>query len=294
MSRLTWGNERGVRIAAEHSEGRRALIIRRGPCVHDSRILREGETLAELGYAPLILGVVSEHVTERDAVIQGLPIMRLAPTSPFSWARSLLPRARPAQGPDGSVSGRGRGPVMRIAVRLHRWMRTLDFYRQAIGVVREQRPALIHCNDYNTMWVGVAARVVSRGSAVVYDSHELWADRNLRPEPRWWLLLCEFAVRPLRAPDDHRQPRLRRGDRPALPGPAAGRGPQHPRRPRRGGSRRGQPAGFLAERRSLPSLYVGALTTGRGLEVAIKALALLKRRSPADRRPGPGRLSRPS
>ena len=56
--------------------------------------------------------------------------------------------------------------------------------------MREQRPALIHCNDYNTMWVGVAARAMG-GTAVLYDSHELWPDRNLRPEPRWWLLACE-------------------------------------------------------------------------------------------------------
>ena len=57
-----------------------------------------------------------------------------------------------------------------------------------------ERPALVHCNDYNTMWIGVAAQVCS-GRRVVYDSHELWPDRNLRPEPRRWLLPCECAVR---------------------------------------------------------------------------------------------------
>ena len=50
---------------------------------------------------------------------------------------------------------------------------------------------LVHCNDYNTMWVGVLARLWYGRTAVVYDSHELWPDRNLRPEPRWWLMLCE-------------------------------------------------------------------------------------------------------
>jgi glycosyltransferase involved in cell wall biosynthesis len=51
------------------------------------------------------------------------------------------------------------------------------------------RPALVHCNDYNTMWIGVAAKL--GGARVIYDSHELWPDRNLRPEPRPWLMLCE-------------------------------------------------------------------------------------------------------
>jgi glycosyltransferase involved in cell wall biosynthesis len=40
------------------------------------------------------------------------------------------------------------------------------------------------------MWIGVAARL-AHGSALVYDSHELWPDRNMRPEARAWLLACE-------------------------------------------------------------------------------------------------------
>jgi glycosyltransferase involved in cell wall biosynthesis len=39
------------------------------------------------------------------------------------------------------------------------------------------------------MWVGIVARL--SGARVIYDSHELWPDRNLRPEARRWLMLCE-------------------------------------------------------------------------------------------------------
>jgi glycosyltransferase involved in cell wall biosynthesis len=67
--------------------------------------------------------------------------------------------------------------------------RTLDFYRRAVGALRTLRPVLVHCNDYNTMWPGVAARLM--GMRVVYDAHELWPDRNGRSEPRWWLLASE-------------------------------------------------------------------------------------------------------
>jgi glycosyltransferase involved in cell wall biosynthesis len=97
----------------------------------------------------------------------------------------------PGAAPSPPSEARPRG---RAATRLYRLLRTLDFYRRAVGVVRRERPALLHCNDYNTLWVGAAARVVSPGTAVVYDSHELWPDRNLRPEPRWWLLACEAAL----------------------------------------------------------------------------------------------------
>ena len=50
-------------------------------------------------------------------------------------------------------------------------------------IAARERPALVHCNDHNTMWAGLAVRALW-GGAVVYDSHELWADRNLRPEWR--------------------------------------------------------------------------------------------------------------
>jgi len=165
-------------------DGRRALIVRRGPCVYDSRILREADTLRRIGYDPLILGVVSDHVRATRDEQAGTPIVRLEPTSPFAWARSLQRRLTRRPRPTGveerypqPTPGASGNPLMRIAVRVHRWLRTLDFYRRAIAVLREERPALIHCNDYNTMWVGVAARLLG-GTTVIYDSHELWADRN--------------------------------------------------------------------------------------------------------------------
>ena len=189
---VTMANAIKRRAATPAAAGGPALIIARNPCVHNSRILREAHTLSALGYRPQILGVVSERVRDRHAISQGVPITRLSPTSPFSWARSLLRglRQREAATADGP-SGRGKGTAISVAIRLHRWIRTLDFYRRGVGVVRELRPALIHCNDYNTMWDRCRSPPHG-GAVVVYDSHELWADRNQRPEPRWWLLACEF------------------------------------------------------------------------------------------------------
>jgi glycosyltransferase involved in cell wall biosynthesis len=258
--------------------GRRALIIRRGPSVYDSRIVREADTLRKLGYEPLILGVVSEDVRETRDEQAGTPVVRLEPTSPFAWARSLQrrltrrPRAAGAQADSSELGGaRSANPLMRVAVRLHRWIRTLDFYRRAIAVVREVRPALVHCNDYNTMWVGVAARLFG-GSAVVYDSHELWPDRNGRPEPRWWLIACEYlfvhlAHRTITASPGYAEVMARRY---RIDPPGVIRNiPDASMLPLALSSANGDSAVGGGDRLAL---YVGALTTGRGLELSIMAL----------------------
>ncbi|HEY6654292.1 MAG TPA: glycosyltransferase family 4 protein [Solirubrobacterales bacterium] len=261
--------------------GAPALIIVRSPATHNSRELREAHTLRKLGYRPRILGVVSEQVRERQATVQGIPVTRLSPTSPFSWVRMRLGRSRSAStagpGTAGSPSrDADAGMAMSLAVRVHRWFRTIDFYRRAVAAVRDLRPALIHCNDYNTMWVGVAARLMG-GTAVVYDSHELWADRNLRPEPRWWLLACEFlfvrcAHRTITASPGYAEIMARRY---RIPPPQVIRNIPADVPPD------GSAAGDVRERPADPSradgepvaVYVGALTSGRGLEVSIQALA---------------------
>ena len=85
---------------------------------------------------------------------------------------------------DGRQLARGRLTALRrLAV-------TSAFYVQSIALTRENSPALVHANDYNTMWIGIVAKLLC-GSRLVYDSHELWPDRNGRPEWRPWLLACE-------------------------------------------------------------------------------------------------------
>ena len=83
------------------------------------------------------------------------------------------------------------------------------------------------------------------GSAVIYDSHELWPDRNLRPEASWWLVLCEGPVRARRRPRRDVEPRARRGRGAAATASpsrsSCGTSPHRPRR--RGGARLGAKAG---------------------------------------------------
>ena len=244
---------------------------------HDSRVLREAKTLASLGYSPEVLAVVSEDESRTEATIEGIRVTRLTPGSPFSWLRSRLRRSRADQGgppgggepPEPTAASPDAGaPRQSILVRIHRWLRTLDYYRRAIAVVRAERPVLIHCNDYNTMWVGVAARLMG-GTAVVYDAHELWPDRNLRPEPRWWLLVCEWlfvrvADRTITASPGYADviSRRYRVNRPQVIRNIPELSEQ---RPASGDPRENGDAGFV---------YVGALTRNRGIEVSIRAIAL--------------------
>jgi glycosyltransferase involved in cell wall biosynthesis len=253
------------------------LVIVRNPCTHDSRVLREARLLRRLGYSPLILGVVSDRDSDPAASVDGIPVRRLEPTSPLAWLRGLL-RSGPSGAGGGAPAeaaapsgGAGRpGPL----VQLHRWLRTLDYYRRAIAVVREQRPILIHCNDYNTMWVGVAARALT-GAAVVYDAHELWPDRNLRPEPRWWLLLCEalfvrVAHRTITASPGYAEVIAKRY---RVPRPPVVRNiPDLAMGTNASGAGNGDGAGGAA---AGTVTYIGALTRNRGLEESIRAIALV-------------------
>ena len=145
---------------------------------------------------------------------------------------------------------------------LNRLLVTLDYYRLGIGLVRRIRPDLVHCNDYNTMWIGVAAKAL--GSRVVYDAHEMWPDRNLRPEPRPWLMLCEalfvrIADQTITTSPGYAEAMAKRYriDPPVL-------------------VRNVPEVGFNGASPGVPEenvvVYYGAVTRGRGLETAIAAL----------------------
>lgn len=174
--------------------GGRAVLLVRNPFVHDARVLRAAAVVRDLGLDPLVVAVTSTSVRTRRESRDGIPVLRLDPRSPLSALsalRRLTGRGRSRRrdrAAEAHASPTARPPA--AAVRLHRLLRTADFYRLALGVIVRRRPALLHCNDHNTMWVGVVARLL--GVAVVYDSHELWPDRNGRTEPRWWLLTCEW------------------------------------------------------------------------------------------------------
>ena len=257
---------------------RLALILVRNTVSHDNRVLREVETLELSGYAVLVAGVVSTDEPDRRARVGDTNVVRLDPLAALGRRRRrrpdpfAAPEAEPGPTPTppntSSNPGSARAGRARTRARLRRLAVTASYYTQGAALCARTAPALVHANDYNTMWIALAAKLL-RGSRVVYDCHELWGDRNGRPELRAWLLACEAAFVRLADVTITASPgyaeaiaRRYRVPRPivvrnisAAPDasvPALARAPGPP----------------LA-------VYIGGLMPGRGLEQGIDALALV-------------------
>jgi len=177
--------------AARADEPRRALILVSNTVTHDSRVLREAASLRDLGFDVLIAGLVSPDEQRTELDVNGFAVVRLTPlesTRRLLRRRESEPATAPHETPTASAPGTGRSGKRFSALR--RLVVTSMYYTQGVALVRRTSPAIVHANDYDTMWIGIAAKLL-RHSRLVYDSHELWPDRG-RPEWRAWLVACEW------------------------------------------------------------------------------------------------------
>lgn len=249
-----------------------ALVLVRNTVSGDSRVLREAATLRDLGLDVIIGGQVSADEQQTEAVVDGFRVIRLTPVE--SLKRLLRRNGKPAGGSSARTAEPASEPETggRPAAREHNRIRQLAiawaYAVQGVALVLRVRPVLVHANDFNTMWVGVAAKLLRR-SRLVYDAHELWPDRNGRREWRPWLLACEWLFVHLADATLTVSPgcaevmaKRYRSDPPIVVRNVPERVLQHPQEPE--GLRAGQPP--LA-------VYVGLIAPGRGLEQAIQALA---------------------
>jgi glycosyltransferase involved in cell wall biosynthesis/SAM-dependent methyltransferase len=174
--------------------GRTALILVRNTVTHDARVHREAETLIRLGYRVVIAGVVSSEERDAQTRLAGADVVRLDPAATVRRAlrRGSAPAARRSVGTQRWEPTTAARIPWRARPR-HRLVRpglAAAFYAQAAALGRRLAPTLVHANDYNTMWAGIACKLMC-GSKLIYDSHELWPDRNGRPEWRPWLIWSE-------------------------------------------------------------------------------------------------------
>ncbi len=296
-----------------------SLLLVRNGVDHDARVLRAARVAERaLGGGALVVGVATASAPAGEASIEGVQVLRLPARPPGlgrvvgvlrQSARAGHARERHASPPQsgGTLHRLDNAPApsrreatrLTLASRARRTLSGLSFTLQALAVARRLRPWLVHANDWNTMWAGLFIKW-SSGAHLVYDSHELWADRNGRWEWRPWLLACEALF--VRAADEvltsspgyadalaarYRiaRPAVVRNIPEALSRPPAGThngsGGARPD-PNKGRSDHwGQPedGGILAAGRSRPEtplvVYVGGLMPGRGLEQMIDALALI-------------------
>jgi glycosyltransferase involved in cell wall biosynthesis len=280
----------------------RSLLLVRNGVDNDARVLRAARVAErKLGGSTLIVGVATVASPAGRSTVEGVQVLRLpagmrrSPAGPGWRAEAAarrptaVSRARSSglapAGPVKRDTSRERTRIPRVlsqsvarigpSARARRILNGLSFALRALIVARRVRPELVHANDWNTMWSGMAIKLVC-GARLVYDSHELWADRNGRWESRLWLLASEALF--VRVADEVLA---------SSPGHAAAIAARYrvtrPTVVRNIPEARAAAAGPDIVRRETASnacqpplvAYVGGLMPGRGLEQAIDAVALL-------------------
>jgi len=243
-----------------------ALVLVRNDVTHDARVLREARVLHDMGYDVLVAGVVSQEERQTELELEGIRVIRLV--GPLQWVRRLLrlsSRTHVVQNPAPSDSGH-RG-MATGEHRLRRVLITAAFNLQGAALAWRVAPELVHANDYDTMWIGVTAKLL-RGSRLVYDAHELWPDQGLagwRP----WLVGCEWLFTRLADAMVAANPAISEtiAQRYRVEPPVVVRNvPAYPAKSP------GPPEGLRAEKQPL-AFYIGSLAPERGIEQAIEALA---------------------
>lgn len=149
------------------------LMLVQSSLATDSRIRKEAQALAEVGY--------SVHVIGKQVPVGYIPPEGVTFSS--VGGSSVL---RPEDAP--SLGTRKLSAPMRLA----RWMmlpthRESAFQRwrdEAVVEARKHNFDIVHAHDFNTLAAGVHL-ASERGVPLVYDSHEFWTgmDREYRPTP---------------------------------------------------------------------------------------------------------------
>jgi glycosyltransferase involved in cell wall biosynthesis len=243
---------------------------------HDARVLRAARVAQRtLGGSALVIGVATASAPAGEARVEGVPVLRLPAHPPhmrrltgiFGKSASATPprEQERTRAPTLDPHLPSSAPQLTPVGRARRTLSGLSFTLQALSVARRAKPRLVHANDWNTMWAGLLVKLLW-GSRLVYDSHELWGDRNGRWEWRPWLLACEALF--VRAADEVLTSSPGYADALAaryhIPRPSVVRNiPESPR-----ASPPSRPAAPLV-------VYIGGLMPGRGLEQMIDALPLI-------------------
>jgi len=137
-----------------------AVILVLNNFTHDSRVLRQAETLAKCGYQVYIFAI---HAGE-------LPLSYCCADYRlyrFKLTTKRLPRTKPIQ-----------------------VVKYIECLLRMLWTALRLNPNLVHANDVDCLPIGLALKYLCRAQ-LIYDAHELWFDAAYdRPYPRWvsWLI----------------------------------------------------------------------------------------------------------
>lgn len=162
----------------------------------DARVNREAETLARAGYEVRIYAFLEGEVPENEVVpCEGGASYRVSRMDQRSWLdrrwSSFWPRRRRATGESGSELRLGLPPrreprtgaeppppTRELPLHASPEGRRHLYYIQRINqrwweAARHWRPDICHAHDLDALWAAQST-ALSCGSALVYDSHEIW------------------------------------------------------------------------------------------------------------------------
>ncbi|WP_022919470.1 glycosyltransferase [Ruania albidiflava] len=295
----------------------RVLSLVYNDASNDSRVLKTAASLQQAGAQVQILGSARDLAGHPAGVVQvrGLRVRRvpdlivplvfprltrlwrrLAGKDPVTGQRAAADDgatagARSVTGPGAQVGERAPAAPSAAArakvfaadawMRLYQTCRLGFWWKGAVGEGRRLRPDVVHANDANAL---VPALLIAAGrrTRIVYDSHELWRRRNTRQD-KWLAPAAEAVIERIgirRAAGvitvspsiaDWLQHTYRLTEKPSLVRniPAATVVPD----PARGRLR--ELTGLRREDKIIA--YTGGVTTGRGLEETVDAVAHLPR-----------------
>ena len=197
----------------------RVVMLVANPCINDSRVIKEAETLAAAGHMVRVVCRETEDAPDRE-IINGVEYLRVKWPRNLSMLRGILANRRRYRSPlerAASVSLSVASLVITAQESVQRALRTtflsvrrfvrsflaqllqFSFTRLAMSdAAAEWQPDVVHAHDLITLPAAVkTARGL--GARVVYDAHELEQHRS-NPGPLWarlWTRYHEHKYAPL-------------------------------------------------------------------------------------------------
>jgi glycosyltransferase involved in cell wall biosynthesis len=128
--------------------GKKILMAVRNTFEADNRVFRAANTLQEAGFHVTLLAYHRDGLKEEEILGSGFRVLRLK-----------IGKLKP-----------GKNIIFNA-------FKYFKFKKKAKYVARQIKPDIVHCHDYNTMFIGFFCKK-RFGSGIIYDNHEYFQDLN--------------------------------------------------------------------------------------------------------------------